>query len=168
MRRRSLDSRLQKWRDQLKKKKEEVLIKGDKLEAEEQACKEEREELHKKITEIEEKRKNNKMRMIDICKSIESLEKEEKKTCIAKEKKRCDHKLEHFAGERRKVIRDNQELSKLEIQCNDMLEKNASKQEEFYAKKLELIKNGLCADLEPKFMIGYFRAVSPCYLEVRL
>ena len=101
MRRRSLDSRLQKWRDQLKKKKEEVLKKGDKLEAEEQACKEEQEELCKKITEIEEKRENNKRCMIDICKSIKSLEKEEKKTCIAKEKKCCNHKLEHFAGERR-------------------------------------------------------------------
>ena len=66
------------------------------------------------------------------------------------------------------MIRDNQELNRLEIQYNDMLEKNASKQEELYARKLELIKNGLCADLEPKLMIGYFRAVSPCYLEVRL
>ena len=90
--RRSLDSRLQKWRDQLKTKKEEVLKKGDKLEAEEQVCKEEQEELHKKIIEIEEKQKNNKMRMIDICRSIKSLEKEEKKTCIAKEKKHCNHK----------------------------------------------------------------------------
>ena len=103
--------------------------------------------------------------MTDIRNNIKKLEKEEKTMCIAKEKKSCNHKLKSCAGMRRQVIRDNQELNKMET---DMLEKNASKQEESYARKLELIKKGLYADLEPKLMIGYFRAISPCYLEVRL
>ena len=166
--RKVLDGRLQKWRDHLKKKKKEVLKEGDDLKAEEQACKEQQKELCKRIDEIEEKRRVNKMRMKDICKSIESLESEERRTLIANEKRNCNHKLESFAGEQRKVIRDNQKLGKMEIEFNEMLERNASKQEELYARKLELIKNGLCADLEPKLMIGYFRAISSCYLEVQL
>ena len=164
----SLDSRLQKWRDQLKKKKEEVLKMGTELEAEEKACKDEEEDLHKKIAEIEEKREKNKKDMTDIRDNMNKLEKEEKTTCIAKEKKSCNHQLESYAGRRRQVIRDNQDLNKMETECNDMLEKNASKQEELIARKLKLIKKGLYADLEPKLMIGYFRAISPCYLEVCL
>ena len=140
---------------------------GTELKAEDQACKDEEKELNEKLTEIKEKREKNEKRMTDICNNIERLEKEEKMTCIAKEKKSCNHQLEICAGMRRQVIRDNQELNKMETDCNDMLEKNASKQEGLYARKQELIKKGLYADLEPKLMIGYFR-VSPCYLEVCL
>lgn len=163
----SLDSRLQKWCDQLKQKKE-VLEEGRKLETEEQACKEEQEEIHKDIDDVEEKRAKNKKRMTDICRSIERLEEEEKRTCIASEKKNCNYQLETFAAERRKLIRDNQDLNKMETLHNDKLEKNANKQEELYARRLKLIKEGWYADLEPKLMIGYFRVISPCYLEIRL
>jgi hypothetical protein len=168
IKRSSLDSRLQKWRDQLKKKKEEVLKKGCELETEEQACKEVQDKLDEEIAEIEEKRKNIRMRLTDIRNNIERLKKEEKITCIAKEKKRCNHELGNFAGKHRQVLRDNQDLNKTATYCNDMSEENVSKQEELCTRKLQLIKNGLCADLEPKLMIGYCRAISPCYLEVQL
>jgi uncharacterized coiled-coil DUF342 family protein len=168
VRRRSLDRRLQKWHDQLQKKKEEILKKGTELEAEVQACKEEQKQLHKEIAEIEAKREENKICMMDIQKNIERLEKEEKTACIAKEKKRCNHQLESFAGKQQHVLESNKELSTREVQCNEKLEKNASKQKDLYASKSELLKCGLCADLEPKLIIGYFRAISPCYLEVQL
>ena len=166
--RKSLDSRLQNWCDHLKKKKEEVLKEGDKLEAEEQSCKEEQDELYKRIDEIEDEREENKIRMKDVRKKIENQKHKEKETCIVNEKTSSNHQLENLVADLRKITRDNQKLSKREIDCNEMLEKNANKQEEMYARKLNLIKKGLYADLEPKLMIGYFRAVSPCYLEVQL
>ena len=164
----NLDDRLQKWRDNLKKKKEDVLNKGRELKAEGQVCKEEQEELHKRIDKIEENREKNKIRMKETRKDIEKLENKVKKTHIAKDIKVFTHEIGNLAAEQRKITRDNQELSKTEIECNEQLEKNASQREELCAKKLELIKQGLHADLEPKLMIGYFRIFSLCYLKIHL
>ena len=167
-RRESLDDRLQKWREVLKKKKQDVHKESEKLEAEEQMCEVKEEELSKILADIKANRETNEIRMNEIDENIKRLKKEEKETRIAHQKKSITCRLKTLSAERSKIIEDDLELSKTKTMCKEISRKNTNQLTELYRTKQDLIKRGLFADLEPKLMIGYFRTVSRCYLEVQL
>ena len=167
-RRRSLDDRLQKWHDDLQRKKQEINKEAETLEAEIAKCKEEEENLNQKIEESEKKWAENKGRLKEIQNRSEVLEKKEKETCITSEKKSCLRQLENLIAKQRQTVRENQELNKEITKYTDESEKNVSKREVLLRKKSELIKSGLHAKLEPKLLVGYFRTHTRCCLEVTL
>ena len=164
----SLNVCLQNWHDDLKQKKQEIDSKNESLEAEIAKCKDEEETLNQKIEESEKKWMENKVHLKKKQKEREALEKKEKETCIANEKKKYVYELENIASERRQIMTENQELNKEITKHTDDLEKNASKCEALLRMKVELIKSGLHAKLKPKLLVGYFRTHTRCCLEVTL
>ena len=162
----TLQERLQQWHSTLIKQKRELECEGKELKERGNKCKQQVNEIIK-VRQVNQKRQDEKSkRRKEINGRIEELESKKEEACMTSEKKKILHQIQNLTAE---LLKISEEEGKLNAQERDYIA--GQKENEGELKKVleetnDLIKRGLESELVPKMMIGYFRTICPCYLEV--